>query len=72
LNYIICNCDISNEQLRKGANKAADARIDIYARGFWEKQQSAFFKDTYKDLELSNTYKLHGDKKKHKYAERVN
>ena len=33
---------ISNEQLSKGANKAADARLDIHARGFWQKQQSAF------------------------------
>ena len=72
LNYIICNCEISNDQLSKGANKAADARIDIYARGFWEKQQSTFFKDTYKDLEPSNTYKLCGDEKKHNHAERVN
>lgn len=58
--------------LSKGANKAGDARIDLYARGFWEKQQSAFFKDTYKDLELSNTYKLRCDEKKHNHAERVN
>ena len=33
---------ISNEQLSKGANKAADARLDIHARGFWQKQQSSF------------------------------
>ena len=31
--------EISNEQLSKGANKAADARLDIHARGFWEKQR---------------------------------
>ena len=71
---------ISNEQLSKGANKAADARLDIHARGFWQKQRSAFFDvrfcfpnaDTYKDLELSNIYKLHEDEKKRKYAERMN
>ena len=72
--------EISSEQLSKGANKAADARLDIHARGFWEKQRSAFFDvrvcypnaDTYKDLELPKIYKLHEDEKKRKYAERVN
>ena len=72
--------EISNEQLSKGANKAADARLDIRARGFWEKQRSAVFDirvcfpnaDTYKDLELSNNYKLQEEEKKRKYAERVN
>lgn len=52
--------DISNEQLSKGSNKAADARLDIHARGFWEKQRSAFFDvrvccpnaDTYEHLEI--------------------
>ncbi|KXJ11669.1 hypothetical protein AC249_AIPGENE7115 [Exaiptasia diaphana] len=28
--------------LSKGANKAADARLDIHARGFWEKQVLPF------------------------------
>ena len=70
--------EISNEQLSKGANKSADARLDIHAREF--KQRSAFFDvwvsfpnvDTCKDLEPSNIYKLHGVKKNGKYAERVN
>ena len=72
--------EISNEQLSKGANKAADARLDIHARRFCEKQRSAFFDvrvcfpnaDTNKDLELSNIYKLQEEEKKRKYAERVN
>ena len=72
--------EISNEQLSKGENKAADVRLDIHARGFWEKQRSAVFDirvcfpnaDTYKDLELSNNYKLQEEEKKRKYAERVN
>ena len=72
--------EISNKQLSKGANKAADARLDIHARGFWEKQRSAVFEirvcfpnaDTYKDLELSSNYKLQEEEKKRKYAERVN
>ena len=72
--------EISNEQLSKGADNTADARLDIHAGGFWEKQRSAFFyarvcfpnPDMYKDLELSYIYKIHEDKKKRKYAERVN
>ena len=72
--------EIYNEQLSKGANKAADARLDIHAKGFWEEQRSAFFDvrvcfpnaDMYKDLELSNIYKLHEEEKKRKYAKRVN
>ena len=72
--------DISNEQLSKGSNKAADARLDIHARGFWEKQRSAFFDvrvccpnaDTYEHLEIPKIYKMHEDEKKRKYAERVN
>jgi len=71
---------ISDEQLSKGANKSADARLDIHARGFWEKQRSAFFDvrvchpnaDTYKELDLPKIYKLHEDEKKRKYTERVN
>ena len=39
-------------------NKAPDARLDIYARGFWERQRPAFFDvwvchpnvDSYSDL----------------------
>ena len=72
--------DITNEELRKAANKAENARLDIHARGFWEKQRSAFFDvrvcypnaDTYKDLELSKIYQMHEEEKKRKYAERVN
>ena len=37
--------DISGEQLRRGSNKAQDARLDIYARGFPGAQRSAFFDD---------------------------
>ena len=35
--------DITGEVLNPGANKSADARLDIHARGFWEKCTSAFF-----------------------------
>ena len=29
--------DISVEELKRGSNKAQDARLDIQARGFWER-----------------------------------
>jgi len=43
--------------LNSGANLACDARLDIHARGFWERQKSTFFDirvchpnaDSYKD-----------------------
>ena len=35
--------EITGEELNRGANRAPDARLDIHARGFWDRQQSAFF-----------------------------
>ena len=35
--------EITGEELNRGANKASDARLDVQARGFWDRQQSAFF-----------------------------
>ena len=35
--------EITGEQLNRGANRAPDARLDIHPRGFWDRQQSAFF-----------------------------
>ena len=35
--------DVTGEVLPRGANKAPDARLDIRARGFWTREQSAFF-----------------------------
>ena len=58
--------EIFNEQLSKGANNAADARLDIHPRGFYPHTT-----DTCKDLELSSIHKLHIEEKKRKYAERV-
>ena len=34
--------DIAGEYLNRGSNKAQDARLDIHARGFWERHWSAF------------------------------
>ena len=36
--------EISGEQLPRGVNKAPNARLDIHARGFWDRQSSAFFR----------------------------
>ena len=33
--------DISGEHLNRGSNKAQDARLDIQARGFWERRHSS-------------------------------
>ena len=35
--------EVTGETLNHGANKAPDAHLDIHARGFWERQRSAFF-----------------------------
>ena len=71
--------ELSGEELNKGANTAPDARLDIHARGFWERQRSAFFDvrvchpnaDTYRDLKPEKVYQLHEREKKKKYASRV-
>ena len=49
---------ITGEMLPRGVNKAPDARLDIHARGFWDRQSSVFFNvkvcpsnaEPYKDL----------------------
>ena len=53
--------DITGEELNRGAKTASDARLDIVARGFWERQRSAFFDvrichtnaDSYRDMDLN-------------------
>ena len=59
--------EVTGEVLPSGANKAPDARLDVSARGFWAREQSAFFDvsvchsnaDSYKNLTLEHIYKLH-------------
>ena len=34
--------EVTGETLIHGANKAPDARLDIHARGFWERPYSTF------------------------------
>lgn len=71
--------DISGEHLNRGSNKAQDARIDIHARGFWERHRSAFFDVrvchpnavSYRDLEPQQIYRIHENEKTHLYSERV-
>ena len=71
--------DISGEHLNRGSNKAQDARLDIHARGFWERHRSAFFDMrvchpnavSYRDLEPQQIYRIHENEKKRLYSERV-
>ena len=52
--------EITGEELNRGANKAPDARLDVHACGFWNRQQSAFLDvrvchpnaDSYRELSL--------------------
>ena len=71
--------DITEEELKRGANTAPDARLDIVARGFWERQMSAFFDvrifhpnaDSYRDMDLNQIYRQHETEKKCQYASRI-
>ena len=70
---------LTGETLERGANTAPDARLDIYTRGVWERQRSAFFDvrvfhpnaDSYRDLSPKQIYRQHENEKKRKYATRV-
>ena len=58
---------------------APDARLDVYCRGFWERQWVAFFDirvchpnaDSYKELSPKRIYKLPEEEKKRKYESRI-
>ena len=71
--------EVTGEVLPRGTNKAPDARLDIRARGFWVREQSAFFDvrvcypnaDSYKNLTPEQIYKLHESDKKRLYSSRV-
>ena len=81
---MVCNCvetepvlqDLTGEELNRGANTAPDARLDIIARGFWERQRSAFFNvrvchpnaDSYRDLDPDQIFRQYETEKKHQYA----
>ena len=71
--------DIFGEQLKRGSNKAQDARLDIQARRFWERHWSAFFDGrvchpnavSYRDLEPQQIYRIHENEKKRLNSRRV-
>ncbi|CAH3037034.1 unnamed protein product, partial [Porites lobata] len=71
--------EITGEELNRGANKAPDARLHVHARGFWDRQQSAFFDvrvchpnaDSYRELSPKQIFQLHENEKKRQYSRRV-
>ena len=71
--------EITGEELNRGANKEPDARLDVHARGFWNRQQSAFFHvrmclanaDSYRELSPKQILQLHENEKKRQYSRRV-
>ena len=64
--------EINGKTLNRGANRAPDARLDISARGFWERQRTAFFDVrvchpnacSYRDLSAKEIYRQHENEKK--------
>ena len=87
MRIIVCNNvqiepvlqEVSGEALNPGSNQAPDARMDVHARGFWEKQRSAFFDvrvchpnaASYRDLTPKQIYRMHENEKKRMYTRRV-
>ena len=71
--------EITKETLNNGANLACDARLNVHARGFWERQKSTFFDlrvchpnaDSYKDLTPEQVYRLRENEKKRIYERGV-
>ena len=70
---------LTGEILNNGANRSDDARLDVHARGFWERQRSAYFDvrvfhpyaDSYHGKNTDELYKQHESEKKKKYTKRV-
>ena len=71
--------EINGEVLAPGTNRAADARLDIHARGFWDRQGPAFFDvrvcypnaESYRGLTPKQIYRQRESEKKRMYASRV-
>ena len=71
--------EVTRETINHAVNKAPDARLDIHARGIWERHRSALFDvrvchpnvDSYRDLTPKQIYKKHKNEKKRQYAERA-
>ena len=70
---------LNNEQLPRSANTAADARLDIRARGFWRRGQNAFFDvrvtnadcSSQTNTSIKSILKKHESEKKRSYNQRV-
>ena len=70
---------VTGETLNRGANRAPDAHLDIRARGFWERQRSAFFDvrvchpnaDSCREQNPEQIYKQHENKRKRQYGSRI-
>ena len=71
--------DISGEQLSRGTNSAPDARLDIHARGFWERQRAALFDvrvchpnaNSYRKMESQQVDRIRENEKSRQYSRRV-
>ena len=71
--------EINGEVLTPGTNRAPDARLDIHARGFWDRQGSVLFyvrvcypnAESYRGLTPKQTYRQHESERKRMYASRV-
>ena len=69
---------LSGETLLPSANSADDARVDIAARGFWQKCEKASFDcrifnpyaSTYRNQSISNVFKAN-EKEKRRYNQRI-
>ena len=59
--------EVSGEQLNRGSKRAPDAKLNIHARWFWERQRAAFFNvrvchrnaDKYRNMEPQQVYRIH-------------
>ncbi|CAH3169510.1 unnamed protein product, partial [Porites lobata] len=68
-----------DELLKMQCEQRPDARLDVHARGFWDRQQSAFFDvrvchpnaDSYRELSPKQIFQLHENEKKRQYSRRV-
>ena len=64
--------EITGEELNRGGSNASDARLDMVARRFWERQRSTFFDvrichpnaDSYRDMDPNEIYRQYETKKK--------
>jgi len=67
--------EFTGESLPSGTNRAPNTHLAIHARGFWERQRSAFSNyantDSYRDLDLKQMYKQHENDKRRLYTQRV-